>query len=172
MPGMSFPLPKILRQCCLLAGIVFLTQSCETYDPEAKRLRDAQIQMEPRGDWFIGRRYHTQGARFWGYVRRPGELWESSKLVIVNERQRLQPDRYQEAPASGPAHGFDHNHEYRLWGSFTGRTLYDPNADLELPEFLLSRYQMISASPGFLFDPRDKYNPRTLPPREVKIRGY
>ncbi len=146
--------------------------SCQSYDPEAKRLRDAEIRMEPKGDWFIGRRYVTWRTRFWGYLRRPGELWDNSKLVVMNERVRQQPDRLPEAPESGPGHGYDHNYEYRIWGSFTGRIVYDPNADLELPEFQLTRYEMLKRSPGFLFDPREDYDPKRLPGREWSGRGY
>jgi hypothetical protein len=60
-------------------------------------------------------------------------------------------------------HGFDHNYEYRIWGSFTGKKIYDPNSNFVIPEFRLSKYELISSSPGFLFYPGEKYNPRHLP---------
>ena len=163
-----------LRRFVLLALVIAgsgLT-SCESVDPKIKQARDAAIRMEPRGDYYVGRRYYTWRCRYWGYLRRPGSLWETAKLAIINERNCKQPDRLPEAPDAGLAHGHDHNTEYRMYGSYTGRTIYDPNADLMLPEFLLSRWEPISQAPGFLFDPREKYNPRTLPPRETSGRGY
>ncbi len=156
----------------MVAACSGLLTSCETYDPKVKQMRDAQIMVEPRGDWYVGRRFLTRRTRFWGYLRRPGELWENSKLVVMNERNKLQPDRMPEVPVEGPAHGFDHNSEYRIWGRFSGRTIYDPNADLELPEFILDNYELVTRSPGFLFDPREKYDPLRLPAREVSGRGY
>ena len=101
-----------------------------------------------------------------------GALWETAKLAIINERNCKQPDRLPEAPDAGLAHGHDHNTEYRMYGNYSGRTIYDPNADLMLPEFVHSRWEPISQAPGFLFDPREKYNPRTLPPHETSGRGY
>lgn len=157
----------------LLLLPLLLSVSCQTYDPQEKIDRDARIRAEPRGDWYVGRRYHTYGTRFWGYLRRPGELWEDgSKLTIMKERATTQPDRLPEAPMSGPAFGYDHNYEYRVWGGYTGRKVYDPNADMELPEFAPTRFQLANERPGFLFDPRDKYDPRYLPSRAVKQRGY
>lgn len=146
--------------------------SCQSVDPVIKQRRDAQIAMEPRGDYFVGRRFYTWRCRFWGYMRRPGQLWENSKLVIINERNCKQPDRLPEASDSGQIHGYDHNFEYRMFGNYSGRTIYDPNADLFVPEFMLSRWELISQSPGFLFDPREQYDPRRLPSRETSGRGY
>src|SRR5262245_4906707 len=64
--------------------------------------RNAGILAEPRGDWYIGRRYFTQKVRYWGYLRRPGELWESAKLVVMDENRGIsQPDRLPEIPSGG-----------------------------------------------------------------------
>jgi hypothetical protein len=155
-----------------LTAATLLLPACQSYDPAAKIARDAAIKAEPKGDYYIGRRYHTNGTRFWGYLRRPGELWEKSQLVVTKEDGVRNPDRVPEDPVSGPAHGFDHNYEYRVWGGFTGRKVYDPNADLELPLFRPTRWQLMDETPGFLFDPRDKYDPRYLPAREARRRGY
>jgi hypothetical protein len=165
---------SFLRLTCFAALAVLSAglTSCQSVDPRIKQERDARIRMEPRGDYFVGRRHYTFRCRFWGYIRRPGELWDTSKLSIINEARMKQPDRLPEAPETGPAHGFDHNHEYRLYGNFTGRRVYDPNADLVVPEFMLTRWERINSSPGFLFDPREQYNPRTLPGRETSGRGY
>ncbi len=164
-----------LLRCLFLTTAVLLglsLTSCETFDPKIKQVRDAQIRAEPNGDFYVGRRFYTWRTRYWGYLRRPGQLWDTAKLTIINERNAQQPDRLPEAPDSGPAHGFDHNHEYRLYGSYSGRTIYDPNADLMLPEFVLTKWERLSATPGFLFDPREKYDYRQLPGREYAGRGY
>ena len=59
-------------------------------------------------------------------------------------------------------YGFDHNQEYRIWGNFTGRRVYDPNSDLFLPEFQLTRWQLINQSPGWLFQPNERFNGNQL----------
>jgi hypothetical protein len=160
-------------QVLAAVALALLATSCATeggYDTAAKAARDAAIRAEPRGDYFIGRRYHTNGCRFWGYVRRPGQLWEDAKLVVMSERLAKQPDRLPEAPESGNGHGYDHNSEYRIWGSFTGSRIYDPNADLEVEAFLCTKFQLANRSPGFLFLPGERYDPRYLPAREEKNR--
>ena len=67
-------------------------------------------------------------------------------------------------PADGGlAHGFDHNYEYRITGSFTARKVYDPNADMELPVFSPGSYEVMNRTPGFLFSPNDRYSPKYIP---------
>jgi hypothetical protein len=162
----------------LIAATAAALSSCATSQQAAAdnspavQARNAAILSEPRGDWFIGRRYFTQKCRYWGYLRRPGQLWDSSRLVVMDEsRGTLNPDRVPESPSDASrAHGFDHNAEYRVWGSFSNRTCYDPNADLELPIFIPKRFELISERPGFLFSPRDRYDPRYLPAREAPNR--
>ena len=128
--------------------------------------RNQVIAMEEKGDHYIARRWYTEGTRYWGFIRRPGEPWINSRLFVMNESVKHQPDRLPEVPVDGgPAHGFDHNYEYRLWGSFTGQTVYDPNSDLALPEFKLSRYELVNSRPGFLFYPGEPYERRGLPPK-------
>jgi len=129
----------------------------------AVKARNAQIAMEAPGDYYIGRRWYTEGTRFWGYLRRPQQPWSEATLVIMNERSMKQPDRLPEVGAP-QVHGFDHNHEYRIWGSFTGRTVYDPNSNFRIPEFRLTRYEPVSSSPGFLFWPGEQHGARRLPP--------
>lgn len=133
-------------------------------DPAVKR-RAAEIAAEPRGDYWVARRWWTEGTRFWGYLRRPGQPWSESRLVVVNESVKHTPDRLPESPESGPAHGYDHNYEYRFYGHFTGQEVYDPNSNLMLPEFLLQNYELLNATPGFLFQPGERYNPKRLPPK-------
>jgi hypothetical protein len=155
----------------LVAGLSLLN-SCATSNPAEKIARDAAIRAEAPGNYYIGRRYHTNGCRFWGYLRRPGQQWEQAKLVVMHERSVKQPDRLLESPESGPAHGYDHNREYRVFGNFTGAKTYDPNADLELDTFAPTKFELINPAPGFLFDPRDRYDPRYLPKRASDLRGY
>ena len=49
--------------------------------------------------------------------------------------------------------------------AFTGATVYDPNSNFRIPEFRLSKYELISANPGFLFWPGEKSGGRVLPPK-------
>ncbi len=153
----------------LFAGSLLLLPSCESTGGGAiVAARNQAILAEPPGDYWIGRRYFVHKVRFWGYVRRPGQLWEKSQLVLMDESRLKTPDRVKEAPTDGsPAHGFDHNFEYRLTGQLTGRKVYDPNADMELPLFAPGSFQVINRTPGFLFSPNDRYNPKYIPAREV-----
>ena len=125
--------------------------------------RSLAIQNEPRGDHFIGRRFYIERTQFWGYLRRPGQSWDDAKLVIFNEGRKQAPDRLPEMPSGdGMAHGFDNNTEYRIKGRYTGRKIYDPNSDLFLPEFLLTGWEILNESPGWLFHPKEKVDGRHL----------
>ena len=154
---MNHPLlRRFLLSLCCLAGAA----SCTT-DPSGPLVeaRNAQIAAEAPGDYYIGRRFHIDRTHFWGYLRRPRQPWQQARLVVFNERLKRAPDRLPEVPSGdGPSHGFDHNHEYRIWGRYTGRKVYDPNSNLILPEFELHRYQLINSSPGWLFNPRERFN--------------
>lgn len=148
-----------LTPLLLLTATVFLT-SCESPEIAAQiEARRAQIAAEPLGDYYIGRRFVIERTHFWGYLRRPRQSWDSSKLVVFNEKQCRTPDRLPEMPSGdGRAFGYDHNQEYRIWGFYSGRKIYDPNSNLFLPEFVLQRYELINPSPGWLFSPKDKFN--------------
>ena len=65
--------------------------------------------------------------KMWGWVREPGQPWKTSKLVMLNEQTRLAPDRVRGTL------GDDNNHEYRLQGRFTGKTVYEPASDRFYP---------------------------------------
>lgn len=142
---------------------LFIT-GCETtgLSPQqaaAVEARHRQIAMEPRGDYFIGRRFYINHTHLWGYVRSPGQTWENSKLVIMNERYQKIPYRLPEQPSDGGyAYGDDHNAEYTLYGRFTGRKVFDPNSNLVLPEFELRRWEIRNESPGWLFKPNERFN--------------
>jgi hypothetical protein len=129
--------------------------------------RAAEISAEPRGDFYYGRRYYVQKTRFWGYLRKPGKNAKQSQLVVMRESRKLCPDRLPESGPGEQCYGFDQNFEYRIWGQFTGRKVYDVNSNQFLPEFELRDFQLIKRQPGWLFSPRDKYDPKriTLYPR-------
>lgn len=164
------------RLFLLLAALLPLLPSCQSTggadNSPAVQMRNSAILAEPRGDWFIGRRYYTSKVRYWGYLRQPGQLWETARLVVMDEAGGvLTPDRLPEVAAGGGnSHGYDHNYEYRIWGDYSGRTAYDPNSDRELPVFVARKYEVISRNPGFLFSPRDGYNPNYIPAREGKYQ--
>ncbi len=170
------------RLLLLLLAFVPLLPSCGTTgggggsdmpdNSPQSQARNAAILAEPRGDWYIGRRYFTNKVRYWGYLRKPGQLWDDAKLVVIDENRGIRtPDRLPENPAGGgQAHGFDHNTEYRIWGSYTGQMCYDPNSDRELPLFAATRFEPVNRTPGFLFSPRERYNPNYIPAREAKYQ--
>lgn len=129
--------------------------------------RAAEIDREPKGDFFYGRRYFVNKTRFWGYLRKPGQSARHAKLVVFRESNKLNPDRLPEDGPEGQRYGFDQNYEYRIWGRYTGREVYDVNSNQFLPEFLLTNYDLVNRNPGWLFRPDDSYDPTriTLVPR-------
>ena len=147
----------------LAFGAVFFGVACQEQLSPAQEAQIARIKSEPRGSHFIGRRYYVEKTRFWGYVRRPGEPWQKARLVVMNEDVSRTPDRLPELGLGEHGYGFDHNYEYKLNGRFTGEQIYDPNANLFLPEFQLQSYELISAVPGWLFSPDERYDSHTLP---------
>ena len=113
---------------------------------EAKLAATQAIQSETPGDYYIGRRYYKiPQYKFWGYVRQPGQPWSTAKLVVFNEKQKLAPDREQ------LNFGFDNNYEYKLYGRFSGDTVYDAGSNGFYPEFVLKNYELISVSPAPIF---------------------
>jgi len=131
----------------LLVGTIFLG-ACETM-PQG--IHQARIEMaqhivtEPAGDYFIGRRYYKADFKFWGYIRRPGQPWSTAQLVMLNEKEKLAPDRER------LEFGSDNNYEYKLYGSFSGQTVYEPASNGFYPEFVLKGYELISTNPGPIF---------------------
>ena len=128
----------------------FFLAGCESTMPQGiqeARLAAAQnIQAEAPGDYFIGRRYYkVPQFKFWGYVRRPGQPWSTAQLVVFNEKEKLAPDREQ------LNFGFDNNYEYKLYGRFSGDTVYDAGSNGFYPEFILKQYQLISIHPAPIF---------------------
>lgn len=129
--------------------------------------RNAQISAEPQGDYFVGRRYFVRKTRFWGYLRKPGQSWNRAQLVIFNEGSKLNPDRMPENGPPGQRYSFDNNFEYKIQGNYTGRTVYEPNSNQFLKEFRLTGYEVLNRQPGWLFSPKDRYDPYriTMTPR-------
>ena len=162
-------MPRIRLLSILLLALLPCLPSCQSTGGDSMAAaRNQAIRAEAPGNHWIGRRYFVEKTRFWGYVRRPGQLWENSQLVVMDESRIKNPDRLPEVPtAGGLAHGFDHNYEYKINGTLTNRKVYDPNADMELPIFVPSSYEVLNRTPGFLFSPRDRYHPKYIPAREV-----
>ncbi len=129
--------------------------------------RTVAIKSEPTGNFYYGRRYLVQKTRFWGYLREPRQPASKAKLVIFEESAKRSPDRKSETGPSGSRYGFDHNYEYRISGNYTGREAYEPNSNQFLPIFRLTNYQLLDKNPGWLFSPKDHYDPYrlTLAPR-------
>lgn len=127
----------------------FLTSCGSTTSQGIQQARVAAAQnilAETPGDYFIGRRYFkVPQFKFWGYVRRPGQLWSTAQLVVFNEKEKLAPDREQ------LNFGADNNCEYRLYGRFSGDTVYDAGSNGFYPEFVLKKYELISTSPAPIF---------------------
>ena len=153
-------MPRLVSAAALALSVLLLASCADnTANQEAIDLRHQMIAAEPQGDYFIGRRFAVERTQFWGYLRKPGQPWEEAKLVMFNESKMLQPDRLKEMPLdNSPAHGYDHNYEYHIWGSYSGRKVYDPNADLFLPEFVLTKWELINTTPGWLFKPNEKFD--------------
>lgn len=136
-------------------GLFFLA-GCATEPSGIQQVRvnaAAKIASEPPGDYFIGRRYFKGSVfKFWGYVRKPGQPWKTAQLVVFNEKEKLAPDREERR------FGFDNNYEYKLYGNFSGQTVYEPASNGFYPEFVLQRYELISTSPAPIF--RSQYSDR------------
>ncbi|MFK7909681.1 MAG: hypothetical protein AB8F34_03680 [Akkermansiaceae bacterium] len=124
--------------------------------------RAARIASEPTGNFFYGRRYYIKKTRFWGYLRQPRQSANKAKLVIFNESQKRNPDRLPEVGPPGQSYGFDQNYEYKIYGYYTGSTVYEVNSNQFLPEFMLTGYEVVNRNPGWLFSPKDHFNPESL----------
>lgn len=136
-----------LQGFLLLVSLNFLV-SCETMPQGIQQARVAmsqRIQTEPAGNYFVGRRYYKRDFKFWGYVRRPGEPWNTGVLVMLNENKKLAPDREQ------VNFGYDNGYEYRLYGKFSGDKVYEPASNGVYPEFVLDGYELISTNPPPIF---------------------
>jgi hypothetical protein len=143
-----------LRFAWALIGLLVLS-GCQTVPEGIQRARLAMAQgiaAEPPGDYYIGRRYYKPDFKFWGYLRRPGQPWSTAQLVMLNEKQKLAPDREK------LAFGSDNNCEYKIYGYFTGDKVYEPASNGIYPEFVLTGYQLLSSNPPPIF--KSQYDSR------------
>ena len=143
----------------LCSSLPLLLTQCSSLEHDVKEVnkRHAQIAQEPRGDYFIARRYHVPSTRFWGYVRRPGQSWRTAELVLMDESKARVPDRLPEDVGS-PRYAYDNNYEYRVNGKFTGNYAYEPNSNMRLRVFQPTKFTLTNSQPGWLFKPSEKYD--------------
>ncbi|MEO6053468.1 MAG: hypothetical protein ABIP97_05595 [Chthoniobacterales bacterium] len=140
-----------------LSTLLFMA-GCETMSPETVAARAAMneaITHEEPGNYFIGRRFYKVDFKMWGWVRKPGQPWSQSQLVMLNEQRKLAPDREQGKIGS------DKGYEYRLDGYFTGEQVYEPASNRFYPEFVLTGYTLRSVSPAPIFKDSQTDKPDT-----------
>lgn len=130
----------------LFTGCASLTESRST--TAARAAMAAEIAAEPPGNYYIARRYYKVDYKFWGYIRQPGQPWTTARLVMLNENRKLAPDR------EGGTLGMDNGYEYKLTGSFSGHTVYEPSSNGFYPEFVLTGYELRNATPAPIFQPQ------------------
>ena len=131
----------------VVLGALFFA-GCETVPQGIQQARiemSQQIAAEPSGDYYIGRRYYKPDYKFWGYVRKAGQPWSTAELVMLNEKEKLAPDRER------LEFGSDNNYEYKLYGYFSGDKVYEPASNGIYPEFVLKKYELISTTPAPIF---------------------
>jgi len=147
---------RILTALCLALALGFLAgcESVPNADHAARSGMLEAIRNEPPGDYFIGRRYYKVDYKFWGYVRRPRESWTQAKLVMLNEQQKLAPDR------AANKLGLDNNSEYKLYGRFSGDTVYEPASNSFYPEFVLTDIESRDETPPPIFRLRAALDPK------------
>lgn len=138
------------RRFFILSALLPLAfTACETpqmrSDAAAREQMRAAIAAEAPGDYFIGRRYYKKDYKFWGFIRRPQQPWSTAQLVMLNEQEKLAPDRAQNTIGS------DNNYEYKLFGRFSDQTVYEPASNGFYPEFVLKNYEVVSVSPPSIY---------------------
>ncbi len=141
----------------LVLGIALFLTGCETpivtQTPQERQTIAATIASEAPGDYFIGRRFYKVDYKMWGWIKKPGEAWKKSRMVMLNEQKILAPDRVRNAIGS------DNNYEYRLSGYFSGENVYEPASDTVYPEFVLTGASVISTNPPLIFPDRRWVDP-------------
>lgn len=144
-----------LRRCLAMGFLGFALVGCETVDSgaQSRAAMNAAIQAEQPGNYFIARRMYKRDYKVWGWVREPGKPWKTARLVMLNEQQKLAPDREQNRL------GYDNNYEYRLTGGFSGDTVYEPASDGFYPEFVLAGYEIRSTSPPNIYQQKRQSEP-------------
>ena len=156
-----------IRPLLLLALAAFLPLTgCVTAEMKQKKaartVMEEAIRQEEPGDYFVGRRYYKRDYKFWGFVRKPGLQWNTAKLVMMNEQGKLAPDR-----ELGKL-GSDNNYEYKLYGDFSGQTVYEPASNGFYPEFVLKAYELRTITSATIY----KEPGATDPARRVIATPY
>jgi hypothetical protein len=113
--------------------------------PEDRQALSHAISGEKQGPYYIGRRFYKVDYKMWGWVRKPGEPWKQSQLVMFNEQKKLAPDRDRNDI------GCDNNYEYRLTGHFSGEKVYEPASDSFYPEFVLTSATVTSTNAPLIY---------------------
>ncbi|MEO8350834.1 MAG: hypothetical protein ABI680_03830 [Chthoniobacteraceae bacterium] len=136
---------RLIALALLVTGLA----GCQTVEPRSQTNSRAgletSIRTEPPGNYYIGRRYYKRDYKFWGFVRSPGQPWSTAKLVMLNEQQKLAPDRAQNTLGS------DNDYEYKLYGYYSDQTAYEPASNGFYPEFVLTGYELKSVSPPGIY---------------------
>jgi len=152
MKGITSGSPRFLALCA-----VILITGCEApivlQSSADRQAIFAAIAGEKPGDYFIGRRFYKADYKMWGWVKKPGEPWKQSQLVMFNEQKKLAPDRERNDVGS------DNNYEYRLIGHFSGEKVYEPASDSFYPEFVLTATTVISTNPPLIYPDQRWVNP-------------
>jgi len=157
------PLLALLRQALFIVVALAALTGCQTMESDgpARAAMNEAIKSEQPGNYFIGRRMYKKDYKMWGWVREPGKPWSTAKLVMLNEQQKLAPDR------QGGKLGTDSNFEYKLTGGFSGELVYEPASDRFYPEFVLTGYEVRTMSPARIFSTKRQEDPAVrilLPP--------
>jgi len=64
---------------------------------------------------------------------------------MLNEQAKLAPDRALNKI------GYDNNFEYKLYGNFSGQTVYEPASDSFYPEFVLQGFEIKDTNPPNIY---------------------
>ena len=148
----------LLLSAVLLGGCETIPQGIQ----QARVEMSQHIAAEPAGDYYIGRRYYKPDYKFWGYVRKPGQPWSTAQMVMLNEEKKLAPDR------EHLNFGSDNNYEYKLYGDFSGQTVYEPASNGFYPEFVLKAYELRNVAPPNIY----KESGATDPARRIIATPY
>ena len=147
MPATT-PTRRLWKACSLIGAAIFLG-GCETpivyQTPQDRQAISAAIASEKPGDYYVGYRFYKVDYHMWGWVKKPGQPWKDSQLVMFNEQKKLAPDRERLAIGS------DNNTVYRLTGSFSGQKVYEPASDSFYPEFVLTGATVMTTNPPLIF---------------------
>jgi hypothetical protein len=142
---------------CTLGIFLLAIAGCETpivyQSSQDRAIISAAIAKEAPGNYFIGRRFYKVDYKMWGWVRKPGEPWKQSQLVMFNEQKKLAPDREQNTIGS------DNNYEYKLNGYFSGEKVYEPASDRFYSEFVLKSSTLISTNAPLIFPDQRSIDP-------------